>query len=88
MTSPPGRVTPGRWDRKGLWGKARSRWVRALAPNDQVVEWYKPYVRPKWLTRDEYAALPKLLRVREALYGGPARVPGAECDPGDRAAGR
>ena len=64
----PGRVTPGRWDRKGLWGKARSRWVRALGASDQVVDWYKPYVRPAWLTRDEYAALPKLLRVREARY--------------------
>jgi hypothetical protein len=64
----PGRVTPGRWDRKGLWGKARSRWVRSLGPNDQVVDWYKPYVRPAWLTRDEYASLPKLLRVREARY--------------------
>lgn len=64
----PGRVTPGRWDRKGLWGKARSRWVRALGTADQVVDWYKPYVRPAWLTRDEYAALPKLLRFREARY--------------------
>lgn len=64
----PGRVTPGRWDRKGLWGKARSRWVRSLGPTDQVVEWYKPYVRPKWMTRDEYATLPKLLTVREARY--------------------
>lgn len=64
----PGRATPGRWDRKGLWGQARSRWVRTLGPTDQVVDWYKPYVRPAWLTAEEYAALPKLLRVREARY--------------------
>jgi hypothetical protein len=64
----PNRLTPGRWDRKGLWGKARSRWVRSLGTTDQVVEWYKPYVRPKWITRDEYATLPKLLRVRESRY--------------------
>ena len=63
-----GRATPGRWDRKGLWGKARSQWVRTLGPTDQVVDWYKPYVRPAWLTAEEYAALPKLLRVREARY--------------------
>lgn len=41
----PNRVTPGRWDRKGLWGEARSRWIRALGPTDQVVGWYEPYVR-------------------------------------------
>lgn len=64
----PGRAAPGRWDRKGLWGKARSQWVRTLGPTDQVVDWYKPYVRPAWPTAEEYAALPKLLRVREARH--------------------
>lgn len=64
----PNRAVPARWDRKGLWGKARSRWVRSLGPTDQVVEWYKPYVRPTWLTVEEYASPPKLLPVRECRY--------------------
>jgi hypothetical protein len=65
----PHRVAPPRSARKALWGKARSRWVRSLGPTDQVVEWYKPYVRPKWLTVEEYAGLPMFLPVRECRYG-------------------
>jgi hypothetical protein len=64
----PDRTTPPRWQRKKLSGRARSRWVRSLGPQDQVVEWYKPYPRPGWLAAEEYAALPLLLPLREARY--------------------
>ena len=33
-----------------------------------MVEWYKPYVRPTWITAEEYASRPKLLPVRECRY--------------------
>ena len=42
--------------------------MRALGPSDQVVEWYKPYVKPIWMTAEEYAALPVTLMVRECQY--------------------
>jgi hypothetical protein len=65
----PHRAAPPRSARKALWGKARSRWVRSLGPTDQVVEWYKPYVRPTWLTVEGYAGLPMFLPVRECRSG-------------------
>jgi hypothetical protein len=64
----PGRSPPPRWNTRKLSGKARSRWVRTLGPTDQVVEWYKPYQRPTWLTAEEYARLPVTLSVRETRY--------------------
>jgi hypothetical protein len=64
----PGRSPPPRWNTRKLSGKARSRWVRTLGPTDQVVEWYKPYQRPNWLTAEEYAPLPVTLSVRETRY--------------------
>jgi Transposase DDE domain len=64
----PGRLPPPRWNTRKLSGKARSRWVRTLGPMDQVVEWYKPYQRPTWMSAEEYACLPVTLAVRETRY--------------------
>ena len=64
----PGRATPPRWQRKKPSGRPRSRWVRSLGPDDQVVEWYRPYPRAEWLSTDDYAALPLSLPVRELRY--------------------
>lgn len=64
----PGRpfAKPGAKDaRKGV---PRSRWLRALGPMDQVVEWLKPVKRPEWLTAGQYAALPESIEVRELRY--------------------
>jgi Transposase DDE domain len=64
----PGRPQPPRWNTPKLTGRARSRWVRSLGSTDQVVEWYRPYVRPVWMTAEEYATLPLTLTVRECQY--------------------
>jgi hypothetical protein len=64
----PGRPLPPRWNAPRLSGKARSRLVRSLGPTDQVVEWYRPYVRPVWMTAEAFAALPLVLMVRECQY--------------------
>src|ERR1700722_3426867 len=63
----PGRphTLPGVKAAKGL---PRSRWLRRLGPDDQVVEYYKPVERPEWMTPEQYAALPASLRVRECRY--------------------
>jgi hypothetical protein len=45
-------------------GQPRSRWVRLLGLFDQLVDWY----RTRWLSAEEYATLPRLLRVRKLEY--------------------
>ena len=51
--------------RKPIPGLPRSRYVRRLGKQDQVVEYSKPKNRPNWMKADAYAALPETLEVRE-----------------------
>ena len=63
--------TPGRphYEGKGEGkGMPRSRWIRAIAKNDQIVEWRRPKQRPRWMGRDEFLGLPEALRLREVRY--------------------
>jgi hypothetical protein len=55
---------------KAQRGRPRSRWVRRLGKHDQVVRWVKPRAKegPKWMTREQFAALPDELEVREIRY--------------------
>jgi hypothetical protein len=64
----PGRahVPPGR--SANPEGLPRSRWVRALGSEDQVVVWFKPKRRPEWMTAEQFATLPAELVVRELRY--------------------
>jgi hypothetical protein len=66
----PGRahVHPcqGKADRKH--GKPRSRWIKPLGMNDQIVEWFKSPNRPQWMSEQQYAALPASIVVRELRY--------------------
>ena len=65
----PGRPTARR---KGPYprpqGLPSSRWVMAHGPQDQVVAWVKPKHRPRWMTQEEFAALPEEMLVRELRY--------------------
>jgi hypothetical protein len=61
-----GHVPPGR--SANPEDLPRSRWVRALGSEDQVVAWFKPKRRPQWITPEEFAALPGELVVRELRY--------------------
>jgi hypothetical protein len=58
-------LPPERRPHKGDAGLPRSRWVRRLGRDDQLVEYFKPAERPAWLTAQEYEALPAALLVRE-----------------------
>jgi hypothetical protein len=68
--------TPGRPQAAG--GKAKklseatirphSRWVRSQGDSDQVVIWYKPKRKPRWMSQDEYASLSEEVTVRELRY--------------------
>jgi len=46
----------------------RSRWVKWLGRCDQQVEYFKPSLRPKWITATDYAALPSSILIRELRY--------------------
>jgi hypothetical protein len=60
--------TPGRahCDEAGAEpGVPRSRWIKSLGRDDQLVEWYKPGTRPLWMAERAYAQLPESVVVRE-----------------------
>jgi hypothetical protein len=64
----PGRAYARSGAKRGVTGKPRSRWLRALGVMDQWVEYFKPVERPDWMTAEEYAQLPESLMVRELRY--------------------
>ena len=45
-----------------------SRWIKSLGELDQIVEWSRPYVVPKWLTKEAWLKLPEKLTIRELRY--------------------
>jgi hypothetical protein len=57
----PSKVAKAK-DAKGL---PRSRWVKSLGETDQIVEWFKPAARPRWMTAAQWKQLPPTLMVRE-----------------------
>jgi hypothetical protein len=56
--------------RKGL---PRSRYVRRLGRQDQVVEYSKPRVKSAWMDADSWTRLPATLLVRELRFRTPQR---------------
>lgn len=55
-------TTPGPNPVKGL---PRSRWIRSLGHQDQLVEYFKPKERPRYMSKQEYDELPASVIVRE-----------------------
>ena len=49
-------------------GRPRSRWMRQFGVTDQLVEWFKPRQKPRWMTQEKFAALPESLILRELRY--------------------
>ncbi len=65
----PGRVHARKGGRPVDWlGVPRSRWVRSNGKQNQVVVWFKPDRKPRWMTAEEFAALPVEITVRELRY--------------------
>lgn len=58
-------------------GMPRSRWIKSLGRDDQLVEWFKPKDRPAWMGERAYADLPESITVRELrrTVTGPAGNP-------------
>jgi Transposase DDE domain len=55
-------------DKSARKGLPRSRWMRQLGVTDQLVEWFKPAQKPRWMAQEEFAALPESLILRETRY--------------------
>ena len=49
-------------------GLPHSLWVKSNGTLDQVVVWFKPKRKPRWMTAEEFAALPTEITVRELRY--------------------
>jgi hypothetical protein len=66
----PGRpfVRPSVRRTPAVKGVPRSRWLKSLGVQDQLVEWLKPTTCPSWLTREALAARPETLVLREVRY--------------------
>ena len=62
------RYAPPSMSAQAARGLPRSRWLRRLGKNDQLVEYFKPKERPVWMTPEQFAALPQTLVVRELRY--------------------
>jgi Transposase DDE domain len=66
----PGRpfVRPSVRRTPAVKGLPRSRWLKALGVDDQLVTWLKPKTCPSWLAREALTALPEALVLREVRY--------------------
>jgi hypothetical protein len=52
-------------ERDPVAGVPRSRWIKSLGKEDQLVEYVKPCQRALWMTQAEHDALPESIVVRE-----------------------
>jgi hypothetical protein len=50
---------------KAVAGMSRSRWIKSLGKEDQLVEYFKPRQKPARMSRAEYDELPDSIIVRE-----------------------
>ena len=55
-------------DHKAPKGLPRSRWVRCVGVQDQIVQWSRPQRRPTWMMGEEFDRLPESITVRELRY--------------------
>jgi hypothetical protein len=50
---------------KAQTGVTRSRWIKSLGKEDQLVEYFKPPHKARWMTAEQHEALPDSIIVRE-----------------------
>jgi hypothetical protein len=62
------RRLSGKQPRGTATGYANSRLIRKLGRFDQIVEYTKSRVRPKWMDKATFAAVPITIQVREVRY--------------------
>jgi hypothetical protein len=61
----PGRSHTKLTGKNVIAGLPRSRWIKRLGKDDQLVEWFKPVQCPAWMNQLQYDALPPSITVRE-----------------------
>ncbi len=61
----PGRAHTKLTGKNVVAGLPRSRWIKSLGKDDQLVQWFKPPTAPAWMSRQQYEALPDSIIVRE-----------------------
>ena len=61
----PGRPYARPGDSRAPAGLPRSRFVKSLGQDDQLVEWFKPTTCPWWMSQQQYDQLPDSILVRE-----------------------
>jgi len=49
-------------------GRTRSKWIKAVGKEDQIIQWFKPESKPKSITQQEYLDLPASITIRELRY--------------------
>jgi hypothetical protein len=54
-----------RLGKNAVAGMPRSRWIRSLGYQDQLVEYLKPAAKPAWMRQVDYDALPESILLRE-----------------------
>lgn len=64
----PGRPHARANDRKAPRGLPHSKWICCLGLQDQVVQWFKPRCKPRWMTKEQFDALDDSILVRELRY--------------------
>ena len=67
----PGRphAIPGKGNSDQRKGRPRSKWLRRLGVNDQLVSWLKDSrSQPSWMSAAQFESLPEQLTVRELRY--------------------
>lgn len=64
----PGRRHAPRRGRKSKRGKPKSKFIRKLGQEDQIVQWIRPRIAPKWIDASLFAGLAPTLMVRELRY--------------------
>jgi DDE family transposase len=51
--------------KKSVAGMPRSRWIKSLGKEDQLVEYFKSSEKPEWMAQSEWESLPESIIVRE-----------------------
>lgn len=64
----PGRRHAAMYPAGQRQGRPQSRWIKRLGPGDQLVAWFKPGQRPRWMSPEAFVSLPDELTVRELRY--------------------
>jgi hypothetical protein len=67
----PGRSYNGPGQGRNEKGRPSSRWLKRQGARDQLVEYFRPKQCPQWMCKEDFAALPASLVVRELRYDVP-----------------